>query len=108
MSWGFQQLSTLAIDEWLSKQKGGHYQYLTNQGLILAIITMALSLLSDLAPLGPIKRLKRTLLLISLPVRAVLLSWQVQSVISGTIALRSDKHYLLDFVDTFACIDPST
>lgn len=72
MCWGFQQLHTLAIDEWLRTQKGGHFQFLTNQGLVLAIITMSLSLISDLFPLGTVKQLKRAFMLISLPVSEAL------------------------------------
>lgn len=69
MYYGFNQLHTLEIDEWISQQKGGHFQYLTNQGLVLAGITMVLSFLADLMPLRPLRRLKRSLLIIALPVR---------------------------------------
>ena len=68
MLWGFRQLQYLAVDEWISRQKGGHLQFLTNQGLLLAAMTMALGLLADLVPIGATIQLKRALLIISLPV----------------------------------------
>jgi len=74
MCWGFQQLHTLAIHEWLVRQKGGHFQYLTNQGLVLATITMAISFFIDLAPSKPLKQAKRALLLIALPLAVVISS----------------------------------
>jgi len=74
MCWGFQQLHTLAIDEWLSRQKGGHFQYLTNQGLVLAALTMAISLLADLVQARSLRRAKRALLLIALPLAVVISS----------------------------------
>jgi hypothetical protein len=34
MYWGFEQLSTLPQDKWISSQKGGHLQFLTIQGWV--------------------------------------------------------------------------
>ncbi|CAE6414272.1 unnamed protein product, partial [Rhizoctonia solani] len=50
MAYGFMSLGTVTSDEWISKQTGGHWQFLTILGLAAAWITMALSLLGDLFP----------------------------------------------------------
>ncbi|KAJ1309835.1 hypothetical protein OPQ81_006600 [Rhizoctonia solani] len=68
MAYGFMSLSTMASDEWISKQTGGHWQYLTILGLAAAWITMALSLVGDLFPsFQSVNETKRSLLMISLP-----------------------------------------
>ncbi|CAE7224271.1 unnamed protein product [Rhizoctonia solani] len=72
MAYGFMSLGTIASDEWISKQTGGHWQFLTILGLAAAWITMALSLLGDLFPSSQsINGIKRSLLMISLPVSII-------------------------------------
>ncbi|CAE6472744.1 unnamed protein product [Rhizoctonia solani] len=92
MAYGFMSLGTITADEWISKQTGGHWQFLTILGLAAAWITIALSLLGDLFPsfqtaawitialslLGDlfpsfqsINGIKRSLLMISLPVSVI-------------------------------------
>ncbi|EGN95389.1 hypothetical protein SERLA73DRAFT_142019, partial [Serpula lacrymans var. lacrymans S7.3] len=72
MAYGFTSLQHLPIDEWISKQKGGHLQYLTIQGLALAWFTMTLSFMMDVLPPSSILRsVKRTLLMVSLPLAIV-------------------------------------
>jgi hypothetical protein len=95
MCWGWQQLHAIPMNDFFSNQKGGHLQYLTNQGLILSIITMALSLLIDLTPSKTLKQAKRTLLLITLPARVSSLSSQ-PLLIAIPIAHRGNKLCLLD------------
>ena len=69
MLWGFNSLSTIAANEWISKQKGGHFQFLTIQGLVLAALTMSLSLICDLLPNPQLfQTARRALLIIALPV----------------------------------------
>ncbi|KAH7340810.1 FAR-17a/AIG1-like protein [Rhizoctonia solani] len=72
MAYGFVSLGTIASDEWISKQTGGHWQFLTILGLAAAWITIALSLLGDLFPSSQsINGVKRSLLMISLPVSII-------------------------------------
>ncbi|CUA74973.1 hypothetical protein RSOLAG22IIIB_01608 [Rhizoctonia solani] len=72
MAYGFMSLGTVTSDEWISKQTGGHWQFLTILGLAAAWITMALSLLGDLFPYSQsINGIKRSLLMISLPVSII-------------------------------------
>lgn len=72
MAYGFMSLNTIASDEWISKQTGGHWQFLTILGLAAAWITMALSLLGDLFPYSrSLNVAKRSLLMIALPVAII-------------------------------------
>ncbi|CAE6437121.1 hypothetical protein ACGC1H_004444 [Rhizoctonia solani] len=72
MAYGFVSLGTVASDEWISEQTGGHWQFLTILGLAAAWVTMALSLLGDLFPYSQsISGIKRSLLMISLPVSII-------------------------------------
>ena len=68
MTYAWFELETLPNDSFISKQKGGHFQFLTIQGrvlfgsmsselylnpifrLVIAWLTMVLSLLADIAP----------------------------------------------------------
>jgi hypothetical protein len=72
---GFQGLGTLGMHEFIKDQKGGHFQFLTIQGLVLAAAAMASSLALDLAPsLGGLRTAKRLFLMISLPLTFVISS----------------------------------
>ncbi|KAF9069887.1 FAR-17a/AIG1-like protein [Rhodocollybia butyracea] len=73
MIYGYQRLKGLPIDAVISAQYGGHLQYLTIQGLFLACFTTLTSLVIDLFPsTNFLKPLKRTLLIVSLPVSIVI------------------------------------
>jgi len=73
MAYGWFGLHSLGVNEWISKQRGGHFQFLTIQGLFVAGFTMALSLVLDFAPaITIIKRLKRTVFMIALPLAVVI------------------------------------
>jgi len=75
MAYGYNSLGTLDMDRWIKTQKGGHYQFLTIQGLAVAWLTMVLSLTGDLFPsFIVIKRVKRALLMVALPLAAVISS----------------------------------
>jgi len=75
MSWGFSQLRYAPGDAWIRTQKGGHWQFLTIQGLACAWLTMLISLASDLAPsVLTFRRLKRTLLMLAMPLSFVVSS----------------------------------
>ncbi|KAL0573273.1 hypothetical protein V5O48_008680 [Marasmius crinis-equi] len=65
----------MSIDEWISSQYGGHFQYLTIQGLVIAGVTMASSVLLDLFPSSKaILTFKRALFMIAMPLAAVISS----------------------------------
>ncbi|CAE6416370.1 unnamed protein product [Rhizoctonia solani] len=72
MAYGFMSLGTVTSNEWISKQTGGHWQFLTILGLAAAWVTIALSLLGDLFPSSQsVSGIKRSLLMISLPVSII-------------------------------------
>ncbi|KAF8488781.1 FAR-17a/AIG1-like protein [Gautieria morchelliformis] len=77
MVWGYNQLDTLVTDAWIREQTGGHWQYLTVLGKVLAAacVTMLLGLSGDLFPslkgnsfFRRFQKAQRTLLMVSLPV----------------------------------------
>jgi len=75
MVYGYREISTLAINEWISSQKGGHFQFLTIQGLAVAWISMMLGLVTDLFPsVSAFGTCKRVLFMISMPVAVVVSS----------------------------------
>ncbi|KIK59784.1 hypothetical protein GYMLUDRAFT_44239 [Collybiopsis luxurians FD-317 M1] len=75
MIYGYQGLRTLPIDTLIRSQYGGHFQYLTIQGLFLACATALISLIEDLVPSGNgLRSLKRILLITSMPVTIVISS----------------------------------
>ncbi|EPQ58200.1 hypothetical protein GLOTRDRAFT_110070 [Gloeophyllum trabeum ATCC 11539] len=72
MAYGYNNLGSLIQNAWIEKQKGGHMQFLTIQGLMIAWLTMIISLVLDLFPsLTPLRRIKRVLFMIALPVSVV-------------------------------------
>ncbi|KAF8078055.1 FAR-17a/AIG1-like protein [Lyophyllum atratum] len=73
MAFGFSSLSGLEIDAWIGAQYGGHFQFLTIQGLAIAWLTMVVSLLRDLFPSSPVLRsCKRALLYVAMPLSVVI------------------------------------
>ncbi|KAJ8078675.1 hypothetical protein PM082_012958 [Marasmius tenuissimus] len=73
MIYGYRSLHTMSIDEWIRSQYGGHFQYLTIQGLVIAGATMASSVLLDLFPSSKnLKVLKRAIFMIAMPLAAVI------------------------------------
>ncbi|KAG0705903.1 FAR-17a/AIG1-like protein [Suillus ampliporus] len=73
MAHGFLGLRTLPVDAWIRSQKGGHFQYLTIQGLACAWLTMALGLGCDLLPsFTALRTAKRASFMISLPLAFVI------------------------------------
>ncbi|KAI0082744.1 hypothetical protein K474DRAFT_1654899 [Panus rudis PR-1116 ss-1] len=73
MAYGWLSLQQLPISALLASQKGGHFQFLTIQGLLVAWLTMVASLVSDIAPSVKILRgIKRILLMASLPLSVVI------------------------------------
>ncbi|OCH95044.1 hypothetical protein OBBRIDRAFT_788778 [Obba rivulosa] len=92
MTYGFASLGTLPADEWIRRQKGGHFQFLTIQGLVVALLTMAVALAADFLPsLNALKFLKRTLFMIAMPLAVVISSiyWTLLTVMPHLI-LRPD------------------
>jgi len=75
MTYGYRSLSGLAIDAYIHNQTGGHFQFLTIQGLVVAWLTMIVSLVTDLVPSFSFpKRIKRALTMLSLPLSMVVAS----------------------------------
>jgi len=75
MAYGFLALHSLPVNDFIITQKGGHFQYLTIQGLAVAWLTMIVSLVCDVLPTGNGARVvKRTLLMIALPLAFVISS----------------------------------
>ncbi|KAH8106738.1 FAR-17a/AIG1-like protein [Cristinia sonorae] len=73
MAYGYMGLHTLPIHSFIVNQKGGHFQFLTIQGLLVAFVTMVLSMLADLVPvLSLIKRAKRAVFMIAMPLAVVI------------------------------------
>ncbi|CDZ98646.1 Beta-2-glycoprotein I [Phaffia rhodozyma] len=70
-SWGYQKLSTLVFAKYFGTQYGGMTQFLTILGLYASQICMGTSILADLTGAKVLKKAKRVLLLISLPVETV-------------------------------------
>ncbi|KAF8969985.1 FAR-17a/AIG1-like protein [Flammula alnicola] len=77
---GFKSIHNLPIDEVMSKQYGGHFQYLTIQGLSLACLSMMLGMVTDLFPqLTSVKFAKRYLTIVAMPLSVVvsLIYWSL-------------------------------
>ncbi|EMD32693.1 hypothetical protein CERSUDRAFT_143212 [Gelatoporia subvermispora B] len=75
MTYGFASLTTLPADEWIKLQKGGHYQFLTIQGVVVAWLTMAVALVADFLPsLILLKAMKRALFMIAMPLAVLITS----------------------------------
>jgi len=56
------------VGSWMKTQKGGYFQFLTNQGLVVSLLCMFVSLFCDLFPsIKVIRQIKRSILMISLP-----------------------------------------
>ncbi|TFK42692.1 FAR-17a/AIG1-like protein [Crucibulum laeve] len=76
MTYGYESLAGLTVfDKWISEQYGGHFQFLTIQGLGLAWLAMLISLVLGVFPsLSALRLLKRALLIIALPLSTVISS----------------------------------
>ncbi|KAJ7343595.1 FAR-17a/AIG1-like protein [Mycena albidolilacea] len=75
MSYGYNALHGLGINTWISSQYGGHFQYLTIQGLAVAWLTMVVGLLEDFFPsIKGVRAVKRGLFIVALPVATVISS----------------------------------
>ncbi|KAL1740628.1 FAR-17a/AIG1-like protein [Schizophyllum fasciatum] len=75
MAYGYNSLSGLPLDKYISTQYGGHSRFLTIQGLAAAFLTMILSLLNDLFPgISALRTTKRALMMVALPVSIVVSS----------------------------------
>lgn len=73
MTYGFISLRRLPMDGLIRAQKGGHFQFLTIQGLAVAWLTMVLSLGCDSLPsFAVLRTAKRASLMIALPLAFVI------------------------------------
>ncbi|KAH8833846.1 FAR-17a/AIG1-like protein [Flagelloscypha sp. PMI_526] len=95
MYYGLHSLDQLDMNEFVSKQYGGHAQYLTIQGLVISLITVFLAAINDVAPGVPlIPSLKKFFLLVSLPLESVIATiyWSLRLFIPHLI-LPSTDHF---------------
>jgi len=75
MKWGYDDLNRSRAGRMIRNQHGGHWPYLTIQGLVLAWVTVFLAFVSDFLPrFRAIKTIKRRLLMLSLPIATVVSS----------------------------------
>ncbi|KDQ60734.1 hypothetical protein JAAARDRAFT_125221 [Jaapia argillacea MUCL 33604] len=75
MAYGWNNLENLVQDTWIREQKGGHMQFLTIQGLVVAWLTMVFSLAADLFPhIRAARIIKRALFMIAMPLSVVVTS----------------------------------
>ncbi|KAF8212357.1 FAR-17a/AIG1-like protein-domain-containing protein [Mycena galopus ATCC 62051] len=75
MSYGYNALLGLRINNWIHQQYGGHFQFLTIQGLAVAWLTMAVGLLEDFFPsIKGVRAVKRGLFIVALPAATVVSS----------------------------------
>ncbi|KAJ7470655.1 FAR-17a/AIG1-like protein [Mycena latifolia] len=75
MTYGYNALHGLAVNSWITSQYGGHFQFLTIQGLAVAWITMVLGLVEDFFPwIQGIKAAKRTLFIAAMPIATIVSS----------------------------------
>lgn len=74
MTHGFRSLGSLGdVEVWIRSQYGGHFQYLTIQGLLLAWLTMLTGLTVAIFPYSSaLRSLKRHLFIIAMPLAAVI------------------------------------
>ncbi|KAJ7740719.1 FAR-17a/AIG1-like protein [Mycena maculata] len=75
MSYGYNALHSLSAETWISNQYGGHFQFLTIQGLAVAWLTMAVGLLEDFFPvIKGLRSIKRTLFMAGMPIATMVSS----------------------------------
>ncbi|KAJ6455692.1 FAR-17a/AIG1-like protein [Mycena sanguinolenta] len=68
MTYGYNALHGLPINAWIDSQYGGHFQFLTIQGLAIAWLTMAVGLFEDFFPsIKGVRAVKRGLFIVALP-----------------------------------------
>ncbi|EKM55482.1 uncharacterized protein PHACADRAFT_256130 [Phanerochaete carnosa HHB-10118-sp] len=73
MTYAWFELDSLPHSTLVQQQKGGHFQFLTIQGLVVAWLTMVLSLSADVFPsIKAIRKVKRALFMIAMPLAAVI------------------------------------
>ncbi|KAG2020360.1 hypothetical protein CC2G_005714 [Coprinopsis cinerea AmutBmut pab1-1] len=72
----FRSLNTSAVDAFIRNQYGGHLQYLTIQGLFIAIATMLIGVLTDvIPPLRPsLRSFRRSLFIAAMPLAVIISS----------------------------------
>ncbi|KAK7014960.1 MFS general substrate transporter [Favolaschia claudopus] len=74
MTYGYNALHGLPINAWIDTQYGGHFQFLTIQGLAVAWLTMVFGLLEDIFSLKTFRAIKRGLLIVALPTATIVSS----------------------------------
>ncbi|KIK08735.1 hypothetical protein K443DRAFT_128192 [Laccaria amethystina LaAM-08-1] len=111
MTHGFRSLGSLShVEDWIRSQYGGHFQYLTIQGLILAWLTMLTGLTIEIFPSSStLRSLKRHLFLIAMPLAVVisLVYWTLILLLPGLIVPSDDLRLPL-FIDLALHASPAS
>jgi len=111
MTHGFRSLGSLGhVEDWIRSQYGGHFQYLTIQGLILAWLTMLTGLTIEIFPSSStLRSLKRHLFLIAMPLAVVisLVYWTLILLLPGLIVPSDDLRLPL-FIDLALHASPAS
>ncbi|KAI6095983.1 FAR-17a/AIG1-like protein [Pisolithus sp. B1] len=98
MAYAWSKVGSLPFDDLISKQKGGHLQFLTIQALVGAWAYMGLCLVWDIFPgvrqLGLVRFVKRMLLMVALPLAFVVTSiyWSLY-LFFPTLILRPENSF---------------
>ncbi|KAJ7098030.1 FAR-17a/AIG1-like protein [Mycena belliarum] len=75
MTYGYNALHGLAVNAWITSQYGGHFQFLTIQGLAVACMTMIVGLFEDFFPSIPgVRATKRALFIAAMPIATIVSS----------------------------------
>ncbi|KAJ6630680.1 FAR-17a/AIG1-like protein [Mycena sp. CBHHK59/15] len=75
MTYGYKALNGLSINTWIESQYGGHFQFLTIQGLAVAWLTMFIGLVEDFFPsIYGVRVVKRSLFIIAMPTETIISS----------------------------------
>jgi len=93
MAYGYIGIHKLPLTRHIDEQVGGHFQFLTIQGLAISWVTMVISLLCDLFPsVKFFRRAKRAFLMISLPLNVVIATiyWSLLAFFPHLILQRSE------------------
>ncbi|KDR81504.1 hypothetical protein GALMADRAFT_239488 [Galerina marginata CBS 339.88] len=93
LTYGYQSLGSLSVDKFIRGKYGGHFQYLTIQGLVLVWLTMFTGLLTEVLSFMSLRTLKRYLMVMALPLSVVI------SVIYWSLILFMPRLILQSFSD---------
>ncbi|KAJ7285965.1 FAR-17a/AIG1-like protein-domain-containing protein [Mycena rebaudengoi] len=101
MSYGFNALSSLTVHSSITSQYGGHFQFLTIQGLAIAWLTTLVGLAADFLPaMTGLRAIKRSLFIVAMPVATIVSSiyWTLILLFPRLILREIPSQETLDFL----------